>query len=130
MSLKNSERRKNDLLCKLQLNLPTLQKEKSTLLAERASIDKQFEQEKRKNRELVGRLTRLNQQFYRLGEFVRVRKLTGRRTNGFLLRKKSCLYIRNRNAYNELNFVQITCIYASFFFNINIISSTNQTIEG
>ncbi|CAL1540756.1 unnamed protein product [Lymnaea stagnalis] len=66
--LKQSDRRKNEFLSKLQLSLPNLQKEKSSLMAERASIDKQFEDEKKKNRELVGRLTRLNQQFYRLGQ--------------------------------------------------------------
>ncbi|XP_059171606.1 uncharacterized protein LOC131952787 [Physella acuta] len=68
LELKQCERRKNEFLSKLQLSLPNLQKEKSSLMAERASIDKQFEDEKKKNRELVGRLTRLNQQFYRLGQ--------------------------------------------------------------
>ncbi|KAK7009105.1 hypothetical protein BgiMline_000601 [Biomphalaria glabrata] len=68
LEMKQLDRRKNECLSKLQLSLPNLQKERFSLMAERASIDKQFEDEKKKNRELVSRLTRLNQQFYRLGQ--------------------------------------------------------------
>lgn len=68
LALKQCDQKKKNFLCQLQLSLPGLQQEKRSLLAERAAIERQFEDEKKKNRDLVGRLTRLNHQFSKLGQ--------------------------------------------------------------
>ena len=64
---KTSHQRKSEILTRLQLSIPMLQQQKNALCAEREAVERQYEREKKKNQEMVGRLTQLKQQFYRLG---------------------------------------------------------------
>ena len=55
------------MLSRVQLALPVLEREKQALLAELEAIQKQHQEEKRRNHDLLARLHRLNQQFTRIG---------------------------------------------------------------
>ncbi|XP_071102451.1 uncharacterized protein [Haliotis cracherodii] len=65
--LKDLAKERNMILSRLQLKFPEVEHEKETLVAERDAIEKQLEEEKRRNKELIGRFQRINQQFGRLG---------------------------------------------------------------
>ncbi|XP_067648762.1 uncharacterized protein [Haliotis asinina] len=65
--LKDFAKERNLILSRLQLKFPEVEHEKKTLIAEKDAIEKQLEEEKRRNKELIGRFQRINQQFGRLG---------------------------------------------------------------
>ena len=67
-TLKTQRAQKDEILTKLQLTLPELQRQKTSLMAEKEVMDRQCEEERKKTRDLVGRIAAINQHFCRLGE--------------------------------------------------------------
>ncbi|ESO88757.1 hypothetical protein LOTGIDRAFT_234369 [Lottia gigantea] len=66
--LKVKSKEQSEFLSRLQLQFPDLERERDLLIAEKEAIEKQHEEEKRRNRELIGRFQRLQQQLGRNGQ--------------------------------------------------------------
>ncbi|XP_041365073.1 uncharacterized protein LOC121380356 isoform X2 [Gigantopelta aegis] len=67
-ALKEMSKQRSKFLSKMQLKFPNIEREKELLLAERDAIEKQYQEERRRNRELISRFQRLHQQFGRVGQ--------------------------------------------------------------